>query len=241
MRIYVDESGDLGSGKGTKYFVIGMVFCDESRVSQINAIINKHNRYLWNNGWPKRLEIKATNLYNYKSHFREIGANAPKINPKCYLHKIYKDINQMDIKAGFLIHDPTKEGSILRNLHNERIYNFLSKQLYQACLSYLESPLFICVDQRNIALARKQRMVNRSAQKVNLSYIGYIENEIVYQFATKYHIGPEVAIEFGDSKRVKGLQVADYLAWAIRRKYEGRPFWGDLVSNVEKIEQKDNF
>ena len=40
---------------------------------------------------------------------------------------------------------------------------------------------------------------------------------------------------------IKGLQVADYLAWAIRRKYEGRPFWGDLVSNVEKIEQKDNF
>ena len=84
-------------------------------------------------------------------------------------------------------------------------------------------------------------MIDRSAQKVNLSYIGYIENELAYQFATKYHMEPEIAIEFGDSKRVKGLQVAAYLAWAIRRKYEGRPFWGDLVSNVEKIEQKDNF
>ncbi len=241
MHIFVDESGDLGTTEENAYFVVGMVFCNESNLSDMNKTINKHNRYLWANGWPRNLEIKATNLYNYKNRSQEIKADVSKISPRLYLQKIYRDINKMDVKAGFLIHKPANQGPALRCLTKERVYNFLSKKLYQACFHYLKSPLFIRVDQRNITLVKKQKEINRSIQRLNLNYIGYIEHELTYQFATRYHVSPKIEIEFTNSKRIKGLQVADYLSWAIRRKYEGRSFWVDLTDNIKKIEKKDNF
>jgi hypothetical protein len=36
------------------------------------------------------------------------------------------------------------------------------------------------------------------------------------------------------------LQVADYLAWAIRKKYEGKCYWANLLKNINTIEKEDN-
>jgi len=241
MYIFIDESGDLGENKKNDFFIIGMIFCKDSSIRNIiNRIIGKHNNYLWNNGWPRNVEIKATNLFNYKC-IRQIRNSNIKINPKLYLHKIFRDINEIDIKAGFIIHKPKNQGPLFKCLQKEKIYNFLSKNLYINCFKYLEAPLFICVDQRNITLVKKQKMIDQTVQKLNLSYMGYIENELTYQFATWHNIQPRIEIEFRDSKRVKGLQVADYLSWAIRKKYEGKPFWAKLFSKIEKIENIDNF
>lgn len=241
MHIFIDESGDLGEKKGSKFFIIGMIFCKNSYIVEtLNQTINKHNDFLWKNGWPKDVEIKAYNLFNYKRIPKIMNSNIA-INPKLYLHEIYRSINELEIKAGFIIHKPENQGNIFKCLQKEKIYNFLSKKLFHICFKYLESPLFIRVDQRNTTLVKKQKMINKNIQRLNLSYIGYIENELTYQFATWCNVQPEIEIEFMDSRHVRGLQVADYLSWAIRKKHDGKCFWANLISRIEKIEEKDNF
>jgi len=54
------------------------------------------------------------------------------------------------------------------------------------------------------------------------------------------YIQPNIEIEFCNSKRILGLQVADYLAWAIRKKYEGKCYWANLLRNINTIEKEDN-
>lgn len=241
MYIFIDESGDLEPNKGTQYFVIGMVFYYKSDLSQINRVINVHNRYLWGNGWPKAIEIKAANLYNYKNPKYGIDTSNLKINPRHHLRNIYKDINTLDIKAGFLIHEPSNQGPVLKCLHKEKIYNFLSKNLYIECFNYLRDPMTIYIDQRNITLVRKQKDVSLSTQRLNLDYIGYIRNELSFQFGYRKRVDPKIEIYFEDSKQIKGIQIADYLSWAVRKRYEGKSFWYDLLGRIEKIEKKDNF
>lgn len=241
MFIFIDESGDLGTKKGTKYFVIGMVCYYGSDISSINQVINAKNQYLWNNGWPKDAEIKATNLYNYKSKKYNINRSKLKTSPRIVLKEIYDEINKLNLKAGFLIHVPANQGSALKCLHKEKIYNFLSKVLYTKCFSFLRDSMNIFVDQRNIALVRKQKKVNLSIQRLNLDYIGYIRNEISFLFATKKKIDPTIEISFEKSEQNKGIQIADYLIWAIRKKYEGNSYWYNLLGRIEKIETKDNF
>jgi hypothetical protein len=240
LYIFIDESGDLGNNKIHEYFVIAMVFCkDKDIVDKLNKMIKRHNHYLWNNGWPRNVEIKANHLFNYKT-ISELKTSKLTFNPKMYLQKIYRDLNQLDIKAGFIIHKPGNEGKGFQCLHKEKIYNFLSKNLYIECFCYLESPLFITVDQRNTTLVKKEKFVDRNIQRLNLSYQGYIENELTYQFAMWRYIQPNIEIEFRNSKRVLGLQVADYLAWAIRKKYEGKCYWANLLKNINTIEKEDN-
>ena len=241
MFIFIDETGDLGQCKGTQHFIIGMLFYYKKELSQINRLLKFHNNYLWENGWPKDAEIKATHLYNYKNPRHEINCTKLKINPKLYLQEIYKDINKLDIKAGFLIHEPAKQGPNLKCLHKEKIYNFLSKKLYTECFSFLRDTMEICVDQRNITLVKKQKNMNLSIQRLNLDYIGYIKNELSFQFASKRTIDPLINIYFENSRNSKGLQMIDYLAWAVRKKYEGKPFWYNLLKRIEKIETEDNF
>ncbi len=241
MYIFIDESGDLGPYKGSQYFIIGMVFYYEKDLSQINRVINIHNKYLWNNGWPKDSEIKATNLYNYKSSRYDINRSKLKTSPRNNLKKIYEEINKLNLKTGFLIHQPSNQGPMLRYLHKEKIYNYLSKVLYTECFSFLRNPMNIFVDQRNITLVRKQKNVNLNIQRLNLDYIGYIRNEISFQFAEKRRIAATIEISFEKSEYNKGIQIADYLIWAIRKKYEGRSYWYDLLGGIEKIEKKDNF
>lgn len=241
MYIFIDESGDLGEDKGSKFFVIGMIFCKNSYiVEMLNQTINKHNHFLWKNGWPKDVEIKAYNLFNYK-HIPKIMNSNIAINPKRYLHEIYRSINELEIKAGFIIHKPENQGMEFKCLNKEKIYNYLSKKLYITCFKYLTSPIFITADQRNTTLVKKDKRVDRNIQRLNLSYIGYIENELTYQFATWRYIQPKIEIEFGNSMHIRGLQVADYLSWAIRKKHDGKCFWTNLISRIEKIEEKDNF
>lgn len=241
MFIFIDESGDLGPGKGTTHFVISAVFYYENNFGAINKVIKIHNRHLWSNGWPKRLEIKATHLFNYKIQLTHSEKSNLTTNPRKCLQQVYREINKLNIKAGFLIHDPGKQGPMLRCMHKEKIYNYLSKILYTECFRFLRDTMRIYVDQRNITLVKKQKYVRLSTQRLNLAYLGYIGNELTFLFSSQKHIQPVVDITFEESKTIKGLQVVDYLAWAVRKKYEGKSYWYNLFGRIERIEKKDNF
>ncbi len=241
MYIFIDESGDLEPGKGTPYFVIGMICYYGKTPEAINTVMKKHNRYLWEQGWPREVEIKATNLYNYDRPKYDIDRSKLRINARAYLPQIYSDINKLDIKVGFLIHKPANQTANFRCLHKEMIYNYLSKKIYLGCFGFLRDTMDIYVDQRNITLVKKQKSVKLTEQRLNLDYIGYIRHELTFQFASRRSIQPLIDISFENSRRVKGLQVADYMAWAIRKKYEGNSSWCDLLTRIERIEIKDNF
>jgi hypothetical protein len=71
--------------------------------------------------------------------------------------------------------------------------------------------------------------------------MGYIRNEISFQFANKRGIDPTIDISFEKSEQNRGIQIADYLIWAVRKKYEGKSLWYDLLGGIAKIEKKDNF
>ena len=53
--VFMDESGDLGFGCGTKYFVIAFVTPDIGK--QLSKCVKNFNAHLIRNGWNKAVEI----------------------------------------------------------------------------------------------------------------------------------------------------------------------------------------
>lgn len=59
--IFVDESGDLGFGCGTKYFVLA--FLAPLVGKKLSKAVKNFNAHLIRNGWNQAVEIKASNVW----------------------------------------------------------------------------------------------------------------------------------------------------------------------------------
>ena len=75
--IFMDESGDLGFGCGTKFFVLAFIVPAKGKA--LNKAIKNFNAHLIRNGWNQAVEIKATNVWH-----------APK-NPDIPTNYVYKN------------------------------------------------------------------------------------------------------------------------------------------------------
>lgn len=83
----MDESGDLGFGCGTAYFIVG--FIAPASGKELSKAIKNFNAHLIRKGWNKAVEIKATNLWH-----------APK-NPNIPSTYAYKNTPEILLPLGF--------------------------------------------------------------------------------------------------------------------------------------------
>jgi hypothetical protein len=236
--IFVDESGDLGFGCGTKYFVLA--FVAPSQGKKLNKAIKNFNAHLIRNGWNQDVEIKATNVWHAGKNDEIPETYAYKKDPSAPMETVLNAIAELECRIEFVVVklDTVKPG--LQMAHTAILYNYFSWMMLRGALCFYEA-VELFMDRRN-----------RETHH-NLKFDGYIESKAGIARAEKGHkplnlcirhyhsespnevTGPERArVEYG----VRGLEAADFVCWAIKRKFEnGEDRWYSMIEKCIKWKQ----
>lgn len=236
--IFVDESGDLGFGCGTKYFVLAFIAPDQGRL--LNKLMKNFNAHLIRSGWNQNIEIKATNVWHSSKNADISSSYMYKSTPEVPMQNILNSLSTLGCPIEFTVIklDTVKPG--LQTAPCAILYNYFSWMLLRRPLGY-HPDIELFVDRRN------------KETHNNLKFDGYIESKAGIQRAEDgkpplnllihhYHYGspneftgPQRAnVEYG----VRGLEAADFICWAIKRKYEnGEDQWYKLIEKCIKYKQ----
>jgi hypothetical protein len=234
----MDESGDLGFGVGTDYFVLAFISPEIGK--QLNKVIKNFNGHLINNGWNPKVEIKATNLWHSPRNAELAATYKYKNNPQVPMEYVLKSIAGVDgyIEYAVVKLDTVSEG--LKTARCEILYNYFAWLLLKGPLCYFPD---VCL------------FVDRRSREYHnlLKFDGYLESKTGIHRAEKkkppvnlainhYHAGSakefkaeqRAQVEFG----IRGLQAADFVCWAIKRKFEdGEGSWFALIEKRIKWKQ----
>lgn len=222
MKIYVDESGELGfDPKSSKFYVV--VALSATNPKTVGHIIRKFNGKLTKAGWPDNIEIKAATLFDAPKN--------PRI-PKTFKYKqdtthllsyvigkITGTVDHIDVAVvrKDMVYDD------LRRLPFGVLHNYYCGQiLVPAILQY--STVEVFVDRR-------------SKEKHSLKHFdGYIQTR-VYEGSLEGKKPILLDIQHVESHRVYGIAAADYISWAVFRRFESRDsrFWEIVKGKARKI------
>ncbi|HET9742673.1 MAG TPA: DUF3800 domain-containing protein [Terriglobales bacterium] len=229
--IFVDESGCISFGPGgTEYFVLAFVSTEDG--TRLSKCIKNFNAHLIRNGWPKDLEVKASNLW----HAPNSGAV-----PADYKYKnkreepveyVLKAIAALDVQIEYAVVKLDTIKTHLRKLPYGILYNFFAWQLLKRPLCYFPR-IDLYIDRRN-----------RESHEY-LKFDGYVEGMAAEGRANKgrealtlatYHYHSDLPKQCKPEDRpraefgVRGLEAADLVCWAIKWKYEnGNQQWYSLI------------
>jgi hypothetical protein len=236
--IFVDESGDLGFGCGTKYFVLA--FIAPTIGKKLNKAIKNFNAHLIRNGWNPNVEIKAANVWHSSKHVDIPNTYIYKDTPSVPIESVLNSIAALDCKIEYAVVklDTVKPG--LQTAHCDILYNYFSWLMLRGPLNFYAG-VELYMDRRN------------QENHDYLKFDGYIEGKAGIERAEKgksplrlcihhfhsgsanEHTGPARAqVEYG----VRGLEAADFVCWAIKRKYENsEDKWFSLIEKRVKWKQ----
>jgi hypothetical protein len=224
----MDESGDLGFGCGTKFFVLAFV---APKVGLGKAIKN-FNAHLIRNGWNREVEIKATNLWHAPRNASIPDDYAYKRTPEVPMRSVLESISAVD---QYIEYAAVKLDTISTRLQTAPcaiLYNHFSWQLLKGPLCYYKD-VELFTDRRNREYHR------------NLKFDGYIEGKAGLARASLgkeplnlviHHYHSDSSREFSGAERaaveggVRGLEAADFVCWAIKKKFEnGDDQWLKII------------
>ncbi|MGC2193226.1 MAG: DUF3800 domain-containing protein, partial [Terriglobales bacterium] len=210
QHIFVDESGDLGFGCGTAYFILAFIAPKAGK--QLNKVIKNVNAHLLRNGWNSAVEIKATNIC-YAPKNGELPATYKyKNTPEVPMEYILKAIASVD---GYIENVVVKLDTVSPGLQKADcaiIYNYFAWQLLKGPLCYFKD-VELFVDRRN-----------RETHNL-LKFDGYIEGKAGEERASKgrdplnltiHHYHANSADEFKAEERarvefgIRGLEAVDF-------------------------------
>jgi Protein of unknown function (DUF3800) len=237
--VFMDESGDLGFGCGTKFFVLA--FIAPAKGKQLNKVIKNFNAHLIRNGWNPDIEVKATNLWHSPKHKEIDGAYIHKNDPATPMAVVLKAIAAVE---GYIEYVAVKLDTVspgLQKAHCNVLYNYFSWQLVRGALCHFEE-VHVYADRRSRDLPNLLKFdgyieskagiarAEKGKNPLSLSILHYSWNS-PNDFA-----GPERArVEYG----VRGLEAADFVCWAIKRKFEnGDDQWFKIIE--KKIQWKQH-
>lgn len=202
MNIFQDESGCLGFEAGSSRFYVVVLLCTENS-KHIGNVIRKFKGRTIKSGWPKDLEIKAHHLItadrnidvpiNYK--YRE--------SPEVPIFDILKRLAACDIEIDAIVVLKARISENLRTLPHGILHNYYSgRVLVDRIVRYDDVHLY--VDET-------------SKQTHDLRHFdGYIKTGALL---SKGHSFP-FEIVHGDSNVIAGISAADFLSWALFRRFE---------------------
>lgn len=200
VHIYVDESGDLGfTDKSSKFFTIGYVFTV--------------NRYPFvENTTVKRL-LKNINSGNKKHHRKltefKFSQDSERVRKK-FLCKIQK----MDIIIGTVCINKNAVRDYLRSDPNF-LYRYL---VVDSIITILVEEYFKKHDPYNSIRFVIDRSLSKTAR---LSFNKYCEDKMSFRsYERDREMESQVYIRHENSQSVQMLQVADYIAGSVQRRFE---------------------
>jgi len=236
--IFMDESGDLGFGVGSDYFVLAFISPESGKV--LNKKVKNFNAHLINRGWNPAVEIKATNVWYSPKHMDQPAAYTYKNNPRVPMAHILRGIAAVDGYIEWVVVKLSTVDDWLKTAPSGILYNYFSWLLLRGPLCYFPA-VELFVDRRS----REHHNL--------LKFDGYVESKVGIDRAEKkkaplnltihhYHSGSareftaeqRAGVEFG----IRGLEAADFVCWAIKRKFEnGEDEWYSLIEKRVRWKQ----
>jgi hypothetical protein len=214
MNIFQDESGCLGFKTGSSKFYVVALLCTENS-KHVSNVIRKFKGKLIKSGWPNEIEIKAHHLitadrnrevfYNYK--YKKI--------PNVPIFDVLTKLANCDIEIDGIVVFKPKITNNLRTLPHGILHNYYSgKVLIDRITNYEKVHLY--VDETS-----KQTHDLRD-------FDGYVRTGALLTKRQSFHL----EIVHGNSNVIAGICAADFICWALFRRFEyndGRFF--DLIKN----------
>jgi hypothetical protein len=228
--LFMDESGDLGFGCGTAYFVVAFLAPEKGKL--LSKLVKNFNAHIIRKGWNQAVEIKATNIWHAQKNADIPASYAYKTTPEIPLEEILGGIAAL---PGYIEYAVFKLDTVSAGLQTAPcaiLYNYFSWLMLRGPLCYF-SEVELFMDRRN------------KEHHHNLKFDGYIESKVGIERAEKgkaplvlnihhYHWGSpnefkgaeRAQVEYG----VRGLEAADFVCWAIKRKFEnGDDRWYSII------------
>ncbi len=203
MIIFLDESGDSCGFKpgSSKSFNICLVVCQDAK--PLKRVLQKLERNLIRDGWPKGKEIKASSLWRCRFDSEVPGSFKFKGDPLPAFTKIYSKLCTCPIEVDYISVKKEKLSDGLKQAPFGILYNYLAGQVLQPRLKGAIN-LHLNVDAQNKEI--------HSGKKFD----GYIQTRAFELSPSLRHIG----IEHLDSSKVYGLRAVDFFSWAVFRCFE---------------------
>lgn len=226
----MDESGDLGFGCGTNYFILA--FIAPVRGKNLSKAVKNFNAHLINNGWNSAVEIKATNVWHAAKNIEIPSSYAYKTNPASPMSTILHSIAGLDLYIEYVVVKLDTVSPGLQSVASSILYNYYSWILLRGPLCYFPG-VELFVDRRS------------RETPAQLKFDGYLESKTGIERAEKnkpplnltiwhYHWGSpnehkgaaRAGVEYG----VRGIEASDFVCWAIKKKYEnGDDQWYKII------------
>jgi len=219
VSIYVDESGDLGfKHSSSKFFTIGYVFTKNRYPMAENTKIKR------------ALKNVNTRIKNKKRKLSEFKFSSDsKITRKKFLSKI----KSMDVIIGVIC---ISKDSVKKELKKDpgRLYRYV---IGDTIITKLVIDYFTRHDPYNSIRFVIDRSLSDSGRK---EFNKYCEEKTSFRsWEQDKNIDFRITILHQDSKAVPMLQVADYVAGAVQRKFDrGDSSYYDIIQNKIKYTTK---
>jgi len=223
VSVYVDESGDLGFGDGaSSFFTIGYAFSYNRHPFAENSIVKRTLKKI-NDGTKKK-----------KRKIPEFKFSADSEKTKCrFLCKI-QEMNL--IMSAFCI----SKDSVKNELKSDqgRLYRYL---VVDTIITHLVNDYFKPHDPYNSIRLIIDRSLSKQKRK---DFDKYCDEKTSFRsWEQDKNMDYKVTVIHEDSKAVPMLQVADYIAGLVQRKFQmNDSTFYDLLSNkIRYKEQWDQF
>jgi hypothetical protein len=237
--LFMDESGDLGFGCGTDYFILAFIAPEAGKV--LSKAVKNFNAHLIRGGWNPNVEIKATNVWHAEKNAEIPESYVYKHSPEVPMRAI---LNSIAAIKGYIEYVAVKLSTVSPGLQTAPcaiLYNYFSWIL-------LRNPLCF-FPQIELFVDRRSREYHNL-----LKFDGYMEGKAGIARAEKgkppinfqiRHYHWNSALDFKAEERarveygVRGLEATDFVCWAIKKKYENNDEeWYSILERKIRWKQK---
>jgi hypothetical protein len=147
QHIFMDESGSIGfSAGGTAYFVLAISAPDSGK--QLNKCVKNINAHLISNGWNKKVEIKASNVWHAPKNVDIPNTYKYKSDPATPMKYILEAIAAVPGHFECAVVKMDTLNPKVKKIPNCILYNWFAWQLLDEALCTYPA-IDLCVDRRN--------------------------------------------------------------------------------------------
>jgi len=218
VNIFLDESGvsrGFDESKSSRTFNISLLTTENPK--QVERIIRAFNNKVIRAGWPIEIEVKGAELFRAK-HNRLIPESFKyKYNSRELIQEILQKLAASTLTIDYITVKKSKIYPHLQAAPYGILYNYFASKILIPKLDRFNN-VFLQADARN------------KEQHTMLKFEGYIETEAYLHIKHPF----KLKIEHCDSQKVFGVRAADFVSWAIFRKYESNDnrFYDSIISKV---------
>jgi len=207
VNIFLDESGDLGFGGGSKFFIITTLVIPIANSKNLSRRVKRFNARQYRNGWPKTVEIKATNLWNCSRYLPAATASVFGQTKEEEIQGLLTSICALPVEIDFGVVNLANTDAHLRQLDKSILFNYFARQV-------LEDRLMAC-SKVNLYVDQRDKEYHRLAK-----FDGYIQTQIQIQRHERGLPPIQLDIQHCLSHKVRGLEAVDFVSWILQRSYE---------------------